>query len=96
VSHHSSPTHTHTQVTLTSHWLAVEGVQPAIPQNPLVAENDTSAAVTPAASAAAAATTAATSSTPASVDVASACAFNMIIVVKKTSHLLYVYVLFCC
>ena len=63
----------------------MEGVQPAIPQNPLVAENDTSAALTPAASAAAAATTAATSSTPASVDVASACAFNMIIVVKNVT-----------
>jgi transcription initiation factor TFIID subunit 6 len=28
------------QVVMTAHWLAIEGVQPAIPQNPAVAEDD--------------------------------------------------------
>jgi transcription initiation factor TFIID subunit 6 len=31
------------EVVMTAHWLAIEGVQPAVPQNPIAAESDSSA-----------------------------------------------------
>jgi transcription initiation factor TFIID subunit 6 len=35
------------EVVMTAHWLAIEGVQPAVPQNPIAAESDSSALLVP-------------------------------------------------